>query len=611
MRSASQSEHSFHITVLGTGFTIDTPLYVAKYGISSVISIMDDALIEQIRKFHAAKAGEPYEAIPSHHRDSRARRITLYLNLVNRLVQRQVLVLQASPFAPGSEITRYFEMLPDTSLKRAYTEMVGESDSAKKSRMQQDLRRRARPGSIDVNIMTKVDRDTYREGEKLPPEYALAMAALRGYAVSDLQSSIIFSAGTNPRLYTYLTRFTDFLPDENGRLRKKVVLKVSDYRSAEVQGKFLAKRGIWVSEYRIESGLNCGGHAFATKGVLMGPALEEFKQKKQELIEKLFAIYTKALMAGGYIRIDTPLDVRVTVQGGIGTAAENGLLLKYYNVDRTGWGTPFLLVPEVTNVDTAHLNRLMAATEQDVYLSDSSPLGIPFWNLRTSESENVRRRRIDQGQPGSRCPKGYLATDTELTETPLCHASRAFQERKLKNLLNENYSEKQLSTLRAGVMGKSCLCQDLAGGAILKKGINPDATPAICCGPNIVNFSKIATLEDMVNHIYGRISLLTRSDRPHMFIRELMLYLDYLRKEVEKWVLNLSTRVPEYFSEFTKNLFSGIEYYRHFAKRLRKEEQERFLGDLAVLFAAIEPILLDPTGRMYFREPYKSVTVKI
>jgi len=30
--------HSFHIPVMGTGFTIDTPLKVARYGISSVIS---------------------------------------------------------------------------------------------------------------------------------------------------------------------------------------------------------------------------------------------------------------------------------------------------------------------------------------------------------------------------------------------------------------------------------------------------------------------------------------------------------------------------------------------------------------------------------------------
>ena len=44
--------HSFHIQVMGTGFTIDTPLRLAKYGISSVIPIEDDVLVEQVRKIH-------------------------------------------------------------------------------------------------------------------------------------------------------------------------------------------------------------------------------------------------------------------------------------------------------------------------------------------------------------------------------------------------------------------------------------------------------------------------------------------------------------------------------------------------------------------------------
>ena len=34
--------HTFHIPVMGTGFTIDTPLKVARYGVSSVIQIVDD-----------------------------------------------------------------------------------------------------------------------------------------------------------------------------------------------------------------------------------------------------------------------------------------------------------------------------------------------------------------------------------------------------------------------------------------------------------------------------------------------------------------------------------------------------------------------------------------
>jgi hypothetical protein len=34
--------HTFHITVFGLAYAIDSPIRVAKYGISSVISIMDD-----------------------------------------------------------------------------------------------------------------------------------------------------------------------------------------------------------------------------------------------------------------------------------------------------------------------------------------------------------------------------------------------------------------------------------------------------------------------------------------------------------------------------------------------------------------------------------------
>ncbi|MDY6914434.1 MAG: hypothetical protein SVT52_08270 [Planctomycetota bacterium] len=125
---ASQRPHSFHIPVMGTGFTIDTPLRVARYGISSVISLVDDVLIEQIRKVHCEKEGEPYEPITDRDEDPRARRITAYLNLVDRIVRRQVQALRASPFEPGSELTRYYELLPEAPLKQAYAEMLTTTD---------------------------------------------------------------------------------------------------------------------------------------------------------------------------------------------------------------------------------------------------------------------------------------------------------------------------------------------------------------------------------------------------------------------------------------------------------------------------------------------------
>ena len=200
------------------------------------------------------------------------------------------------------------------------------------------MRPQAVPGGIDVNIMSKGDRDAYRHGEKLPAKFSDASAALRGFAESELDSAIVFSAGMNPRLYGYAAEFPDFLPDAAGRLRKKIILKVSDYHSAAVQAKYLAKRGLWVSEYRIESGLNCGGHAFPTKGLLLGPILEEFRQKKEELVETLRAAYVKGLASRGLA--PGSLSVRMTVQGGIGTAAEDRFLREHYSLDGTGWGTP-------------------------------------------------------------------------------------------------------------------------------------------------------------------------------------------------------------------------------------------------------------------------------
>jgi len=272
---AASPAHTFHIPVMGTGFTIDTPLRVARYGISSSISLVDDVLIEQIRKYYCEKENEPYEEI-SNSEDARALRITAYLNLVDRLVARQVDALQKSSFDTGSEITKYYEMLPDSApLKKSYLKMLETSDASEKKTMQEMLRTQAVPGSIDVNIMTKLDRNQYKKGEMLPPIYADAMSALRGFAKSTLSASIVFSAGINKRLYRYMTEFEDFFPDKNGAMKKKIILKVSDHRSSEIQGRFLAKLGLWVSEFRIESGLNCGGHAFASKGFLLGVVLEE------------------------------------------------------------------------------------------------------------------------------------------------------------------------------------------------------------------------------------------------------------------------------------------------------------------------------------------------
>src|SRR5512135_1505322 len=113
--------HSFHIPVLGLAFSIDTPIRVARFGISSVISIVDDVLIEHMRKHYALLHQEPYTPITVHDHDHRARRITEYLNLVQRIVKKQVATLKASAFEAGGDIVKYFEMLSEPSpLKSLY-----------------------------------------------------------------------------------------------------------------------------------------------------------------------------------------------------------------------------------------------------------------------------------------------------------------------------------------------------------------------------------------------------------------------------------------------------------------------------------------------------------
>ena len=42
------------------------------------------------------------------------------------------------------------------------------------------------------------------------------------------------------QMRAYLTEFDDFFPDAAGDIRKRIILKVSDFRSALVQGKLLA-----------------------------------------------------------------------------------------------------------------------------------------------------------------------------------------------------------------------------------------------------------------------------------------------------------------------------------------------------------------------------------
>ena len=575
-------QHTFHIPVMGTGFTIDTPLRIARYGISSVMSIGDDVLIEAMRKYHCERSRTPYEPIDRKEPDARARRITAYLNLIDHLVRRQIETCRRESFIPGSDITRYFALLPDSPIRSRWLHMTTLPDGNERSCLEAKLRREVRAGSIDVNIMVKVDGDDYLPGNGHAPEDGVAMSAMRGFAQSSLHSSVVLSAGLNRRLYGYMATFEDFFPHGNQPPKKTIVLKVSDYRSALLQGKMLAKLGLWVSEYRIESGLNCGGHAFATKGELMGPILEEFRSNRLMLTEKLRECYLSALAAAGRNCLHVP-SIRITAQGGIGTGEEHRFVLNRYVLDSVGWGTPFLLVPEATSVDLAHLRKLVGAGSDDVYLSQNSPLGVPFWSLKTSQSETVRLDNIEKGIPGSSCPKGFLRFDTEFTSSPICRASRQYQQLKIRQIEASNLSPHVRQTELESVQSKTCLCQNLAAGVLMKNNLSGQGNTSICCGPGIESFSRVATLEEMADHIYGRRPLGDQRKRPHMFITELKLYVEHLSRETKACSEGLTKRTVEFFEEFRENLLKGIAYYRELAKELELVERLNFMQALEAL----------------------------
>ncbi|WP_340102485.1 hypothetical protein [Rhodohalobacter sp. 8-1] len=531
-----QNQHQFHIPVMGTGHSIDSPIRVAHLGINSVISVVDDLLCEKIRKHYCKEFNLPYTNIPVSAADGRAQRITAYLDMVGEIVTRKFENLKSMELLEGSEKDRYFNLLPQSnSLKSACQFIESLTDAEMRARLIGDLTERMKPGSIDVNIMAKVDAlGTDKDDQSMSSEFSDASAALRGYANSKLSSTgLVLSAGFNPRLYSYLSDFQDFYRDATGQIKKKVILKVSDFRSALIQGKFLAKKGIEVAEFRIESGLNCGGHAFASDGHLMPVLLQEFREKREQLVETFQPMVKNFYETMGWDYPDLSeedIKPKITVQGGIGTNGEMRRLLEDFEMDGTGWGSPFLLVPEATCVDEFTSKLLASAGEKELYLSNVSPLGVPFNNIRGSGSEIHTKELVAKGKPGSKCPKGFLVSNTEFTENPICTASAEYQILKISSIHESDLPDEDKEKQKNRVMEKTCLCTNLGTGSLIRLGIMKPTygRQAICPGPNIAWFSREYSLDEMVDHIYGRGESLVPEDRPHMFAKELVMYVDYV-----------------------------------------------------------------------------------
>jgi len=125
------------------------------------------------------------------------------------------------------------------------------------------------------------------------------------------------------------------------------------------------------------------------------------------------------------------------------------------------------------------------------------------------------------------------------------------------------------------VLAKSCICSDLGDTAYVQQDIpKADGTfPAICPGPNIAYYNRVVSLQRMVDYIYGRGSSLARADRPHMFIKELGLNIDFLANLIRELNAGFGTTKDADIDEFHTNLAEGITYYHELVPSLTEETE--------------------------------------
>jgi len=289
----------------------------------------------------------------------------------------------------------------------------------------------------------------------------------------------------------------------------------------------------------------------------------------------------------------------ITVQGGVGTSEEHEFLLDNYKVDSVGWGSPFLLVPEASTVDTQTMDALKVAKEKDLYLSGISPLGVPFNSLRGNTNEIIKKQKIANNKPGSSCPKKFLSSNTEFTDKVICTASRKYQTLKIDELENKNLSSEEYDKEYFKITDKACLCEGLSNAALIENDIEQKGEEqgvAICPGPNMAYFSKEISLKEMVKHIYGKTNVVDTDNRPHMFIKELSMYVDYFSNKVDELKDSLNKKNEKYLNTFQSNLNNGIEYYHQLFSQF-ESNKENLLDELEKikneLFKVKIPILVN------------------
>ncbi len=155
--------------------------------------------------------------------------------------------------------------------------------------------------------------------------------------------------------------------------------------------------------------------------------------------------------------------------------------------------------------------------------------------------------------------------DREFTEIPICTASKHYQKLKAQcpeRIVLDEYDAQQTADQ---ITEKTCLCVGLSNSALIAANVKeyelkPGVT--VCPGPNMAYFSEKVSLKKMVDHIYGRVNIITRNDRPNLFIKELTLYANYLKDQIGRLQFPVMDSEIKSLQKFRDNLLNGIQYYK-------------------------------------------------
>jgi hypothetical protein len=223
-------------------------------------------------------------------------------------------------------------------------------------------------------------------------------------------------------------------------------------------------------------------------------------------------------------------------------------------------------VPEATAVDQETRDLLAKSKECDFYLSNISPLGVPFNSVKGSSNDYWKQKRINENKAGSSCPKRLLALSKEIDEEGTCTASKKYQDSKLEELHKNksNLSAIEYQNQKVKITEKACLCVGLVNAAYLENGIEIKGQQQgviICPGPNLAYFDKEVSLANMVQHIYGKTNILSTENRSNVFINELKMYVDYLINEVTSFTGEHAANQIKKWNAFKNNLLEGVTYY--------------------------------------------------